>query len=114
MDTGLPVIFSSDCPVCSPDPLPAIHAAATRQRFDGTPKNGWHPESRVSIVEALHAYTSTPASVHNAADMGTIALGNMADLAVLSQNILALPPSTIPDTKVDMTIFDGRIVHRLF
>jgi hypothetical protein len=79
-----------------------------------TPKHGWHPESRVSVAEALSAYTSTPASVHNATDMGTIALGNLADLAVLSQNILALPPSSIPDIKVEMTIFDGRIVHRLF
>lgn len=114
MDTGVPVMFSSDCPVCSPDPLPAIHAAATRQRFDGTPKHGWHPESRVSVAEALNAYTSTPAAAQNATDIGTIALGNLADLAILSQNILALPPSTLPNTKVDMTIFDGRIVHRLF
>jgi hypothetical protein len=114
MDTEVPVMFSSDCPVCSPDPLPAIHAAVTRQRFDGTPKHGWHPESRVTVTEALSAYTTTPALVHNATDMGTIALGNLADLAVLSQNILTLPPSVIQDTTVDMTIFDGRIVHRLF
>ncbi|MGB3225473.1 MAG: amidohydrolase [Desulforhopalus sp.] len=114
MDTGVPVMFSSDCPVCSPDPLPAIHAAVTRQRFDGTPKHGWHPECRVSIAEALSAYTSTPAAVHNATDIGTIAIGNLADLAVLGQNILTLPSSVIPDTKIDMTIFDGRIVHRLF
>ena len=107
-------MFSSDCPVCSPDPLPAIHAAVTRQRFDGTPKNGWYPESRISVAEALNAYTSTPAAVHNASDIGTIAPGKRADLAVLSQNILTGPPSTIPETKVEMTLFDGRIVHRLF
>ena len=114
MDTGAPVMFSSDCPVCSPDPLRAIHAAVTRQRFDSTPKKGWHPESRVSVAEALNAYTSTPAAVHNARDMGTIALGNRADLAVLNRNILTDPPSTLPETKVDMTLFAGRIVHRLF
>ncbi len=114
MDTGAPVMFSSDGPVCSPDPLPAIHAAVTRQRFDGTPRKGWYPESRVSVAEGLNAYTSIPAAVHNATDMGTIALGYRADLAVLSRNILTGPPSTIPDTKVEMTIFDGRIVHRLF
>lgn len=114
MDTGAPVMFSSDCPVCSPDPLPAIHAAVTRQRFDSTPKNGWHPESRISVAEALNAYTSTPAAVHNAYNMGTIAPGNIADLAVLSQNILTQPSSTIPETKVDMTLFDGQIVHRFF
>ncbi len=114
VDTGAPVMFSSDCPVCNPDPLPAIHAAVTRQRFDGTPKKGWHPDSRISVAEALNAYTSTPAAAHNATDMGTIAQGNRADLAVLSHNILSHPPSTITETKVEMTLFDGRIVHRLF
>ncbi len=114
MDTGAPVIFSSDCPVCNPDPLPAIHAAVTRQRFDCTPKNGWYPESRISVAEALNAYTSTPAAVHNANDLGTIAPGKRADLAVLSQNILTQPSAIIPETKVDMTFFDGCIVHRLF
>ncbi|MFT5699858.1 MAG: putative amidohydrolase YtcJ [Desulforhopalus sp.] len=114
IDTGSPVMFSSDCPVCSPDPLPAIHAAVTRQRFDGTPDGGWYPDSRISVAEALNAYTSVPAEVHNATDMGIIGPGKKADLAVLSQNILTGPPSTIAEAHVDMTVFDGRIVHRLF
>ncbi len=114
MDTGSPVMFSSDCPVCTPDPLPAIHAAVTRQRFDGTPEKGWYPEARISVAEALNAYTSIPAGVHNTPVLGTIAPGKKADLAVLSRNILTGPSSAIPETKVDMTVFDGRIVHRLF
>ncbi len=113
IDTGAPVMFSSDCPVCSPEPLAAIHAAVTRQRFDGSPEHGWHPESRVSVAEALNAYTSTPAAAHNAADLGAIAVGSRADLAVLSQDILSEPAFSIHETKVDMTIFAGRIVHRL-
>ena len=114
INTGSPVMFSSDCPVCSPDPLPGIHAAVTRQRFDGTPAKGWYPDSRISVAEALNAYTSVPAAVHNATDTGTIGPGKKADLAVLSHNILTNPPSAIPQTNVDMTIFSGRIVHRLF
>lgn len=114
MDTGCPVMFSSDCPVCSPDPLPGIHAAVTRQRLDATPANGWYPEARVHVAEALHAYTAAPAAVHRATDMGTVALGKKADLAVLSRNILIEPPGMIAKTKVDMTLFAGRIVHRLF
>ncbi len=114
MDTGAPVMFSSDCPVCDPDPMIGIHAAVTRQRADGTPKNGWYPESKVTVGEALKAYTSTPASVHNALDLGTIAPGKKADLTVLSKNILFLPPAKLPDVCVDMTLFDGRIVHRRF
>lgn len=113
MDTGAPVMFSSDCPVCDPDPLLGIHAAVTRQRIDGTPKRGWYPDSRVTVAEALKAYILTPAAVHNADDLGTIAPNKRADLAVLSRDILAIPPSQLTEVRVDMTLFDGRIVHRL-
>jgi predicted amidohydrolase YtcJ len=114
MDTGAPVMFSSDCPVCDPDPLAGIHAAVTRQRGDGTPSAGWHPQNRISAAEALRAYTVTPARVHQAPDLGVIAPGKMADLAVLSENILTSHPSRIPGAHVDMTVFDGRIVYRTF
>lgn len=112
MDTGAPVMFSSDCPVCVPDPLVGIHAAVTRQRADGTPQGGWHPQNRVTAAEAIQAYTATPAAVHGATDLGMIAPGKKADLAVLSENLLASPPSRMPLIKVDMTLFEGKIVHR--
>jgi predicted amidohydrolase YtcJ len=112
LDTGTPVMFSSDCPVCDPDPLIGIHAAVTRQRADGTPRGGWYPDSRVTVAEALKAYTSTPAAVHKEAHLGSIAVNSTADLAVLSQNILTQPMSLIPQAKVDMTVFNGRIVYR--
>ena len=114
MDTGAPVMFSSDCPVCDPDPLLGIHAAVTRLRADGTPEGGWYPNSRVTVAEALKAYTLTPAAVHNAGDIGSIAPEKRADLVVLSRNILKIPPSKLSETRVDMTLFDGRIVHRQF
>ena len=112
MDTGAPVMFSSDCPVCDPDPLLGVHAAVTRQRTDGTPQGGWYPDSRVTVAEALQAYTSTPAAVHNADHIGSISPGKLADLVVLSSNILEIPPSQIPGVRVDMTLFDGQIVYR--
>lgn len=114
MDTGTPVMFSSDCPVCDPDPLSGIHAAVTRQRVDGTPAGGWHPQNRISVAEAIGAYTATPAAVHQAHGLGVIAAGKKADLVVLSDNILGSAPIHIPDTRVVMTLFDGRIVHREF
>ena len=114
MDTGAPVMFSSDCPVCDPAPLLGIHAAVTRLRADGTPQGGWYPESRVTVAEALKAYTLAPAAVHNAGTLGTIAPGKRADLVVLSRNILVIPPSQLPEVRVDMTLFDGRIVHRRY
>jgi predicted amidohydrolase YtcJ len=112
MDTGAPVLFSSDCPVCDPDPLMGIHAAVTRQRADGTPEGGWYPDSRVTVGEALNAYTMTPATVHNAPEIGSILPGKRADLVVLSKNIFDLPAEQIPEARVDMTLFDGSIVHR--
>ena len=114
LDTGAPVMFSSDCPVCDPDPLLGIHAAVTRQRPDGTPEGGWHPKSCVTVGEALDAYTSTPATVHKADDLGVLAPGKKADLTVLSDDILTLPPGLLPEVQVDMTLFGGRIVHRRF
>lgn len=114
MDTGVPVMFSSDCPVCDPAPLLGMHAAVTRRRTDGSPPGGWYPESRVTVREALDAYTATPAAVHGTDDLGVVAAGKRADLAVLSENILARPTPWLPDVRIDMTIFDGRIVHRTF
>jgi predicted amidohydrolase YtcJ len=114
LDTGAPVMFSSDCPVCDPDPLAGMHAAVTRQRVDGTPVGGWYPQQRVSVSEAVAAYTATPATVHRALDLGAITAGKRADLVVLSEDILTLPPSRLPEVKVEMTLFDGKIVFRAF
>lgn len=114
LDTGVPVMFSSDCPVCDPDPLLGIRAAVTRQRDDGSPTGGWYPHNRVSVDEAILAYTATPAAVQHTPDVGIIALGKKADLAILNHNILHLPPSRLPEARVDMTVFDGEIVYRQF
>ena len=112
LDTGLPVMFSSDCPVCDPDPLVGIMAAVTRQRADGSPKVGWYPENRVTVKEALRAYTATPAAVHMAPDLGVIAPNMQADLVVLSQDIINAPSDQIAQTVVDMTIFEGKKVYQ--
>ena len=114
VDTGAPVMFSSDCPVCDPAPLLGMHAAVARRRTDGSPEAGWYPESRVTVREALDAYTSIPAAVHRTEDLGVIAPGKRADLAVLSEDILLQPSPWLPDVRVDMTLFDGRVVHRAF
>ena len=114
LDTGVPVMFSSDCPVCDPDPLLGIRAAVNRQRDDGSPAGGWYPHNRVSVDEAIRAYTTTPAAVQHTPDVGVIAPGNKADLAILNHNILHLPPSRLPEARVDMTVFDGEIVYRQF
>lgn len=112
MDAGIPVMFSADAPVCDPDPLIGIHAAVTRRRRDSTPAGGWHPEQRVSLMQAVRAYTRTPCEVHGLGhDLGSIAVGKRADLVVLDRDLFTMDPEEIPDTRVDMTLFDGRIVY---
>lgn len=113
IDAGIQVMFSSDCPVCDPNPLVGIQAAVTRQRDDGTPEGGWHPELRVSVDEAVKAYTSVCAEAYGeSAVTGSISPGKRADLVVLDKNIYDIDPLEIHTAAADLTVFDGRIVHQ--
>jgi predicted amidohydrolase YtcJ len=113
VDSGMPVMFSSDAPVCDPNPFHGIAAAVTRTRRDGSPENGWHPESRVGVEEAVRAFTTVPAQVHALAGdgNGTLSPGQPADFIVADRDIYTAHPFDIADTVVDLTIFNGRIVH---
>lgn len=113
IDAGVPVILSSDAPVCDPSPLVGIHAAVTRQRRDGTPDGGWYPEQRITVEEAVKGYTSVPAAFYGRShDLGTLSVGKFGDLVVLDRDIFAVDPMEIVETQVLMTVFDGRIVYR--
>jgi predicted amidohydrolase YtcJ len=113
MDAGIPVLFSSDAPVCDPSPLVGIHAAVTRQRRDGTPEGGWYPQQRVSVMQAVQAYTTIPAAFYGCAgEFGSLTPGKKADIILLNQDIFQIDPMGIADTQVDMTIFNGEIVYR--
>ncbi|MGH2377590.1 MAG: amidohydrolase [Candidatus Limnocylindria bacterium] len=94
------------------DPLENIALAMTRQAPDGTPPGGWHPDQRLTVEEAIAAYTTGPAYASYEEDRkGSITEGKLADLVVLSRDILSLPPDEIRRTRVDTTILGGRIIH---
>jgi predicted amidohydrolase YtcJ len=113
LDAGIPVLFSSDAPVCDPSPLVGIHAAVTRQRRDGTPKGGWYPEQRISVEDAVRGYTTVPAAFYRQSrEMGTLTPGKRADMIVLDRDIFEVDPMEIAEARVAITIFDGRIVYR--
>ena len=113
VDTGIPVMFSSDSPVCTIDPLEGMRAAVTRTRPDGTPQGGWYPQSRVSLAEAVAAYTRVPAEVHGRGhELGVLAPGYLADLVAFDRDMFALEPAALVQARVDLTVFDGKIVYR--
>jgi len=110
---GIPVCLSSDAPVCDPRPLANIHAAVTRCRPDGTPAGGWYAKQKISVARAVRAYTRTPALAGGrSADLGCLKPGYRADMVILDRDIYRVDPMQILETRVEMTLFDGRIVHR--
>ncbi len=112
IEAGVPLIFGSDCPVADPNPLWGVHAAVTRRRRDKSPEKGWHPEQRLSVAEAVWAYTMGPALACSREDeLGSLSEGKLADVVVLNGDVFAMDPMDIPQVEVDMTIFEGRVVY---
>lgn len=111
---GARVTFSSGCPTClSFSPIRGIHTAVNRQTLDGRPAGGWLPEQRISVETALQAYTTRGALASFEDKVkGAIEPGKLADLVVLSQDLFRIPPDRIHETRVWMTIFDGRVTYR--
>jgi predicted amidohydrolase YtcJ len=113
LDAGAALAFSSDWPVAPLDPVMGIYAATTRRTLDGKNPNGWIPEQRISVAEAVHAYTMGSAfAEHQETVKGSIEPGKLADLVVLSDDIFTIPPEAIEKTTVDMTIFDGKVIYQ--
>jgi predicted amidohydrolase YtcJ len=94
---GALLAFGSDAPVESPNPFLGLHAAVTRRRPDGTPgPEGWYPEQRLTMAEAISAYTLGAAYAANAEDrLGKLAPGFLADLIVLEQDPITCQPDDL-------------------
>ncbi len=113
-DTGIPITFNSDCPVCNPNPFWGIHAAVTRQRRDGTPAGGWHPEQCVTVSQAVWAFSMGAAKVSGRqADLGSITPGKLADMVVIDRDVFSIDPTELFEVKPIMTIFNGKIVYEV-
>lgn len=111
-EAGTVLAFGSDCPVETLDPLAGIHAAATRQRPDGSPVGGWRSEQRLTVEEAVQAYTWGAAYAAGEERMkGTLAPGKVGDLVVLTQDIFRVAPAAIIETRVLATVCGGRLAY---
>lgn len=112
LDAEAHVALSTDFPVVELDPLHEVYAAVTRQLFDGTPEEGWVPDQRIALAEALSAYTAGSAYCEGMEDeVGTLEPGKAADVIVLSKNLFAVEPAEILNTEVDLTVFNGKVVY---
>jgi predicted amidohydrolase YtcJ len=113
LENGAVLAFGSDWPVAPLDPIQGIYAAVTRRTLDGKNPNGWIPEQKISLEDAIKGYTSAGAFAEFAEKTkGTIEPGKLADIVVLDKNLFAIPPEEIRTAKVELTILGGRIVYK--
>ncbi|MBL8207598.1 MAG: amidohydrolase [Blastocatellia bacterium] len=112
LDAGAILAFGSDWFVAPMEPLMGIYAAVTRRTLDGKRPQGWVPEQKITVAEAIRAYTLGSAyASFDETRKGSIEVGKLADFAVLSADILNINPVEIEKTRVVMTIFDGKLVY---
>ena len=112
LDTHAHLAFGSDWTVASLDPILGIYAAVTRRTLDGKNPDGWVPEQRISVGEALQAYTAGNAyAVFAEGKRGVLAPGYFADVVVVDRNLFAMPPESLTTAKVAVTIAGGKVVY---
>jgi predicted amidohydrolase YtcJ len=110
-DDGARLAFGSDWFVAPPTPLLGIYAAVTRRTLDGKNPDGWIPEQKVTVEDALKAYTINGAFAEfQDSAKGSIERGKLADIVVIDRDITRVAPETIADAKVMLTIVGGRVV----
>ena len=112
LNNGARLSFGSDWPVAPLSPLLGIYAAVTRQTIDGKNPGGWIPEQRISVKEAIACYTNQSAyAAFEEGIKGSITSGKLADLVVLSEDILTVDPAAIRHVEVDLTVLGGKVIY---
>jgi len=111
LDANTTLIFSSDWPVAPASPVYGIYAAVTRQTLDDKNPDGWVPEQKINVSEALMAYTKNAAySSFDENLKGTLEPGKLADFVILSEDLLTIEPNKIKDVNVLQTYIGGKKV----
>lgn len=111
LDHGVRLAFGTDWEVAPLDPLLTVYAAVTRATLDGKNPNGWFPEQKLSVAEAIEAYTMGSAYAEfQEKEKGSITPGKLADMVVLSDDIFSIVPEKIRDVRVLKTFVGGKLV----
>jgi predicted amidohydrolase YtcJ len=113
LDKGVRLALGTDWPVAPLNPMLTLYAAVTRATLDGKNPNGWVPEQKISLQQAVAAHTAGSAYAEfQEKEKGTIARGKLADLVILSDDIFSIQPTAIKDVKVLTTIVGGKVVFQ--
>jgi predicted amidohydrolase YtcJ len=113
LHAGAPLAFGSDWPVAPLDPLLGIYGAATRSTLDGKHPDGWFPGEKLTVEEALRAYTAGSAfAAFEENEKGTVSPGKLGDLVVLSDDLFSIPPERVKGARVVMTVLGGKVVYQ--
>ena len=111
--SGGRLAFGSDCPVETMDPILGIHAAASRQRTNGHPSGGFYPDERITVSEAVKAYTLGPAYASGMErQSGSLEVGKYGDLVALDKDIFALPATEVHSARPVLTVVGGVVRYR--
>jgi predicted amidohydrolase YtcJ len=112
LDAGARVAFGSDWFVAPPTPLEGIYAAVTRRTLDDANPAGWVPAQKITVDEALRAYTRDAAfASFEENDKGTVTRGKLADLVLIDRDLTRIAPPQIREARIVMTVIGGKVVY---
>lgn len=113
LKNNVKLVYSSDWPACIDiNPIRGIHVAVTRRTPEGYPEEGWIAEQKISMAQALKAYTSMGAYSSFEENLkGQLKAGQLADVIVFSQDLFTIDPMKTADTKVVLTVFNGKVIY---
>lgn len=111
LDEGISCVYGSDAPVETANPFLGIHAAVTRRKFTGEPgEDGWYPQQRVMLSEALDGFSFAPNQLAGFKDGLALEAGSVATMILLTQDLFKLEPQGLANVKPKMTIVEGKIL----
>jgi predicted amidohydrolase YtcJ len=112
LQNGVHMAFGSDWSVAPLDPILGLDAAVNRATLDGKNPDGWFPEQKLTLAEAIRAYTIENAyAAFMESKTGSVTPGKYADLVLLDRDLFAVPPAEIAKARVDLTILGGHVVY---
>ncbi len=113
LESGVKIVNGTDVPVEPINPIASFYASVSRKTLEGTPEGGYEPAQKMTREQALRSYTLDAAyGAFEESIKGSIQAGKLADFTVFSKNIMEVPENELLDTKVDMTVFGGKLVYQ--